>query len=112
MIHITDLWLPILLSAIAVWIFGAVAWMALPHHKGDFWVIANNIATEPGGFVLLPSEVKELAHRGEKDGRVSCWLQPISYDTDAFRNAWDRIGRGDAAWRQHAADGAARCRLC
>lgn len=29
------LWLPILLSAAAVWIVAAV-WMALPHHKQDF----------------------------------------------------------------------------
>jgi hypothetical protein len=30
------LWLPILLSAVAVWIVSAVVWMALPHHKQDF----------------------------------------------------------------------------
>lgn len=30
------LWLPILLSAAAVWIVSAIVWMALPHHKGDF----------------------------------------------------------------------------
>ena len=34
---------------------------------------------------------------GEKDGRVSYWLQPSAYDTDAFRGAWNRIGRGDDA---------------
>ena len=62
---------------------------------GDFWVIVNRIATEPTVFILRPPEVKRLAHRGEKDGRVSYWLQPTSYDTDEFREAWDRIGRGD-----------------
>ncbi len=36
MVQIADLWLPILLSAVAVWIAAAIAWMALPHHKGDF----------------------------------------------------------------------------
>ena len=30
------LWLPILLSAAAIWIVSAIAWMALPHHKRDF----------------------------------------------------------------------------
>ena len=30
------LWLPILLSAAAVWIVSAIVWMALPHHKQDF----------------------------------------------------------------------------
>lgn len=64
---------------------------------GDFWIIVNNIATEPGVFVVLPSDVKKLAHRGERDGRVSFWLQPTSYDTEVFHDAWDRIGRGDTA---------------
>lgn len=59
---------------------------------GDFWVIVNNVVKEPNAFVLLPSEVKDMAHRGEKDGRISYWLQRISYDRDEFREAWDRIG--------------------
>ncbi len=42
---------------------------------GDFWVIVNKVATPtPSAFILLPSEVRERAHRGEKDGRVSYWL--------------------------------------
>ncbi len=62
---------------------------------GDFWVIVTNIAKNPSVFILRPAEVRDLAHRGEKDGRVSYWLQPSSYDTDEFRGAWHRIGRGD-----------------
>ncbi|QCQ22217.1 hypothetical protein [Desulfoglaeba alkanexedens] len=64
---------------------------------GDFWVIINKLSSEPTAFILTPHEVKRLAHRGEKDGRVSFWLQPNSYETDEFREAWDRIGRGDGA---------------
>ena len=59
---------------------------------GDFWVIINNVASEPSAFVLLPSEVRELAHRGERDGRVSYWLQRNAYDQNQYREAWDRIG--------------------
>ena len=60
---------------------------------GDFWVILNRAGDEkPEIFVLLPDEVKALAHRGEKDGRVSYWLQPTAYDVDEFRDSWDRIG--------------------
>jgi hypothetical protein len=62
---------------------------------GDFWVIVNNIVTNPAVFILRPAEVRKRAHRGEKDGKVSFWLQPTSYDTADFRNAWSRIGRGD-----------------
>ena len=31
-----SLWLPILLSAVVVWIVSAIVWTALPHHKQDF----------------------------------------------------------------------------
>lgn len=33
---ITDLWLPILLSAVAIFFASFLAWMVLPHHKKDF----------------------------------------------------------------------------
>ncbi len=59
---------------------------------GHFWVIVNNVVTQPQTYVLLPQEVIELAHRGEKEGRVSYWLQPSSYCVEEFHEAWDRIG--------------------
>ena len=64
---------------------------------GDFWVIINKVTSEPTAFILTPDEIKRLAHRGEKDGRVSYWLQPNAYDKDKFRGVWHRIGRGDDA---------------
>ena len=44
MVTIADLWLPILISAVAVWFAAAVAWMAMPHHKGDFKQLTNEDA--------------------------------------------------------------------
>ncbi|HAS8420561.1 TPA: hypothetical protein I7738_20810 [Vibrio vulnificus] len=61
---------------------------------GDYWVIVNNVAKEPNVFIMTPEEVKSLAHRGEKDGRISYWLQPKSYDQTDYRDAWSRIGLG------------------
>lgn len=62
---------------------------------GDFWVIVNKVASEsPQVFILTPEEVRALAHRGEKEGRVSYWLQPASYELPQFRDAWERIGHG------------------
>lgn len=61
---------------------------------GDYWVIINKIASEPSAFILLPAEVRALAHRGEKDGRVSYWLQPAAYDKEEYRESWERIGNG------------------
>ena len=59
---------------------------------GDFWVVVNNVVSEPQTYILLPEEVKELAHRGEKKGRISYWLQPSSYCVEEYHNAWYRIG--------------------
>ena len=62
---------------------------------GDYWIVINRAVEEkPSAFILLPSEVKALAHRGEKDGKISHWLQPASYDRVEFKEAWDRIGHG------------------
>ena len=62
---------------------------------GDFWVIVNKVTSStPSAFIMLPAEVKELAHRGEKEGRVSFWLQPTSYDQESFKEKWERIGHG------------------
>lgn len=33
---LVQLWLAILASGAAVWVYSALAWMALPHHKNDF----------------------------------------------------------------------------
>jgi hypothetical protein len=63
---------------------------------GDFWIIVTNAgAATPECFIMTPEEVKRFAHRGEKDGRISYWLQANKYCTDEYREKWDRIGRGD-----------------
>jgi hypothetical protein len=59
---------------------------------GDFWIIINRIISSPTAFVLLPSEVKQRAHYGEKEGRNSYWLQPVEYEQTQFKEAWERIG--------------------
>ena len=61
---------------------------------GDFWIIVNKVATAPSAYIILPSEVTERAHRGEKEGRVSYWLQPADYEHEMFKEAWERIGHG------------------
>jgi len=58
---------------------------------GDFWVIVNEVAYEPKCYILEPNEVKKRAHRGEKEGRVSYWLQPQAYCIPDFQDAWGKI---------------------
>jgi hypothetical protein len=38
---ITSLWLPIVVSSVAVFIASSIAWMALPHHKADIKFIPD-----------------------------------------------------------------------
>ena len=58
---------------------------------GDFFIVCSKIATTPECFVLTPSEVQKMAHRSEKEGRISYWLQPREYEGDRFREAWTRL---------------------
>lgn len=45
-------------------------------------------------FVLTPVEIQRLAHKGEKDGKASYWLQPKAYYCEKFKEQWSRIGSG------------------
>jgi hypothetical protein len=62
---------------------------------GDFWVIVTEaICDKPICYILTPKQVRSMAHRGEKDGKVSYWLQPKSYAVPTFLEKWDQIGPG------------------
>jgi len=62
---------------------------------GDFLIVCRNVALEkPECFVLTPTEVREMAHRGEKNGKITFWLQPKQYEQTDFHEAWKRIGSG------------------
>jgi len=65
--------------------------LSLDKVMGDFWIIINNLATAPQAYILSPDEVRKRAHRGEKEGRVSFWLQPKDYAVEEFKDAWERI---------------------
>src|SRR5262245_47966060 len=41
MVSLAQLWLPILLSAVAVWLWAFLSWAILPIHKGDFTGVPN-----------------------------------------------------------------------
>jgi hypothetical protein len=62
---------------------------------GDWWIIVAKAATEPKCFIMKPAEVRRLANPSKEGAKVSYWLPSNRYDTDEFREAWHRIGRGD-----------------
>jgi len=52
----------------------------------------NAMPTARNARGVAPGEVRALAHRGEKEGRVTYWLQPAAYCVEAYHEAWGRIG--------------------
>lgn len=67
----------------------------LDHLFADYVIICRHVIREvPECFVLTPNEVRCLAHKGEKDGKTSFWLQPREYEAEEFRENWERIGSG------------------
>jgi hypothetical protein len=67
----------------------------LEHLFANFVVVCTNVGTiEPECFVMTPTEIKKLTHRSVKNGKVSFWLQRPAYETDEFRDKWERIGSG------------------
>ena len=74
MIPILSLWMPIVLSAVLVWVASAIVWMVLPHHKKDFAQVPDEAGVRaalkgiaPGQY-NLPHVVdsKQLADPTEK----------------------------------------------
>lgn len=62
---------------------------------GDFWIVLNSLDSgKPRTYILLPHEVRAMAHRGEKEGKISYWLQPRKYVVEEFEEKWRRIGAG------------------
>jgi hypothetical protein len=89
------LWLPILLSAAAVWIVSMIVWMALPHHKGDFIGLPDEdgfmdyIRTsgiKPGNYTFpdsrgraaMQSEKVQKAWKEGPVGHLSVWPTPLT----------------------------------
>jgi hypothetical protein len=62
---------------------------------GDFWIVVTKATCDqPTCYVLTPDQVKNAAHRGEKAGKVSYWLQPKDYAVEDFCERWNLIGVG------------------
>jgi hypothetical protein len=98
---ILPLWLPILLSAVIVWIVSAIVWMALPHHKNDFIALADEDAfiefirrsgIKPGNYVFPDFRGRE-AMKSEKIcktleegpvGHLSVWRTPLTMGGKMF----------------------------
>lgn len=73
---ILDLWLPILLAAVGIFIMSFLCWVVLPHHKPDARKLPDEIANtrtlrtlnlEPGRYVF-PQDYKNTESEAVKQG--------------------------------------------
>ena len=87
MISIASLWLPIVLSAVIVFIASAAVWMLLPHHKGEWKGLPDEEAARAAALPRRWPEVPPGAEAGRGAGRgdwravgqnalARCW-QPL-----------------------------------
>ena len=84
---LTNLWLPILVSAVVTWIAGAVIWMALPHHKKDMSELPNQQETieriralglPPGNYAFPGGGCSKEAMKDPEVQR--CWKEgPLGF---------------------------------
>lgn len=77
--HLTMLWLPILLTAVALFVVSAVIWMAMPHHKSDLAGVEDEdgfmdavrkfVGVDPG-YYYFPFAKWEQAAQEEYQAKV------------------------------------------
>lgn len=84
-VPLPELWLPILLSAVAVFVLSAMAWMVMPHHNRDF----KGLPDEDGFF-------DSLRTLGVKPGLYMFPFCASSAEmkTDAFKQRYERGPHG------------------
>lgn len=61
--------------------------------RSPWWIVTVNVLSDrPTCYILTLDEVKASAHRREKNGTVSYWLQTRSYAVAEYEEAWHRLG--------------------
>jgi hypothetical protein len=62
----------------------------------DFLVIVVNVYKDkPDVFILTKEEAKEMIDPRHTEDKTSYWIQKDKYNSDEYKNKWDKIGRGD-----------------
>jgi hypothetical protein len=89
MVGLTELWLPILVSAAAVWIASALAWMLMPHHKGDW----KKLPDEDGflkslGALNIPSGTYGFPNMSHADCKDPATKEKFMRGPTGYINIW------------------------
>jgi len=104
MISMTELWLPILLSAVFVFIVSSILHMAIPIHKGDYRKLPGEekILAEmrahgvgPGGYAFPCCE--NMKDMGSPEMVAKCNLGPVGFMT-VIPNGPCNMGKSLVLW--------------
>ena len=110
MVPLASLWLPILLSAVIVFLASFVLHMALPWHHADYAQVPEEekaraalrpLGIPPGDYMVphptsaegmrSPDSMREM-YAGEQPGKESCrWLRP-AFSRAVFRRSPTALG--------------------
>ncbi len=101
-ISLVSLWLPILLSAIVVFLASAIIWMAVKWHDSDWQKLPNEEAARnalkgtPRGDYTMPYAMTAEA-RASDDFKQKCEEGPIAMVT-VFDNGMPKMGKQLTLW--------------
>ncbi len=85
MLSLADLWLPILVSAVAVFVVSFIAWMVLPHHRSDWAKVPDEQAF---GDALTSLKIQPGQYMFPHCG------DPESMKSEEFKKRWEAGPRG------------------
>ena len=84
MVSVLSLWLPILLSAIAVFFASSIIWMFLPWHKSDYRGVSDEAAAgaalrdlAPGGYNI--PHLESRGDMGKPEGKAKFEKGPVAF---------------------------------
>lgn len=102
MVPLSSLWLPIVGSAILVFVASAIAWMVLPHHRSDWSALPDEegarkaLAGVPAGEYTIPHAATSDAWKSE------AWQEKAKAGPNAFisviPSGLPNMGKNLAQW--------------
>jgi hypothetical protein len=103
MVPITSLWLPILLSAVVVFVASSILHMVLPYHRSDYRKLPDEALSGLGNLGLAPGDYmfpKPDGPRAMKDAAfLERWRRgPVGMMTIMKHGAAPSMGRPLALW--------------
>jgi hypothetical protein len=104
MVALTELWLPILLSAVFVFIVSSIFHMVIPIHKGDFRKLPgeDKVLAEMRAQGLLPGSYafpccESMKEMGSPEMTAKCNLGPVGFMT-VMPNGPCNMGKSLVLW--------------